>query len=279
MPDTMVLYLDDSGTPRPDRQPNDKIPAHGHDWFALGGVLIREVDEPAVEAHHAKLRSDWHLAAPLHSADIRGHRGGFSWLGNDKDKRERFMTDLGCLVTRPELTAIACVVDRPGYNARYRERYGRARWKLCKTAFHVVVERAAKYARSQGCKLRVYVERSSKSTDNRLRAYFNDMRDNGLPFDSQNSARYDPLRPEDFSQTLYEFRTKTKESELMQLADVALWPMCIGQYITEHRAYQAMVNAGVLINCKLVDERVELEGIKRSCFELVDAKKSQSPEV
>lgn len=244
----------------------------------MGGILIREADELAVKAKHAKLCSDWRLTAPLHSTDIRGQHRAFSWLGNDKGKRERFMTDLGQLITSSELTAIACVVDRPGYNARYRELYGRARWKLCKTAFNVVVERAAKHARFHGCKLRVYVERCNKKTDDRFRAYFDNMRSSGLPFDPKNSAKYAPLLPEDFKQTLYEFRTKTKESELMQLADMALYPMCIGQYHPEQRSYKAMVEAGVLINCKLEDKRVEFEGIKRSCFELVDALKSQSPE-
>jgi hypothetical protein len=274
----MSLYLDDSGASRPDRHPKDRVPQHGCDWFALGGILIREADEPVVTAQHAKLCSDWSLTGPLHSTDIRGHRRAFSWLGTDKGKREHFMADLGRLITSSELTAIACVVDRPGYNARYRDLYGRARWKLCKTAFNVVVERAAKYARYHGCKLRVYVERCNKKTDDRFRAYFDRMRDSGLPFDAKSSAKYAPLLPEDFRQTLYEFRTKTKQSELMQLADMALYPMCIGQYHPEQRAYQAMFEAGVLINCKLDSERADLEGIKRSCFELVDASKNQSPE-
>ena len=56
-----------------------------------------------------------------------------------------------------DLVGLACVVDRPGYDARYREKYGRRQWHLCQTAFSIVVERAAKYARDSGRKLRVNV--------------------------------------------------------------------------------------------------------------------------
>jgi hypothetical protein len=38
------LYLDDSGTRHPSKKPGKKA-AHGFDWFALGGVLVR--NQPA----------------------------------------------------------------------------------------------------------------------------------------------------------------------------------------------------------------------------------------
>ena len=62
----------------------------------------------------------------------------------------------------------ACVIDRPGYNHRYREKYGRQTWMLCQTAFAVVCERAAKQAIREGRKLRVYVEEGDKSADHRI---------------------------------------------------------------------------------------------------------------
>ena len=45
----MHFYMDDSGTRNPDRHPG-RTPAHGYDWFALGGVLIKQEDEESARA-------------------------------------------------------------------------------------------------------------------------------------------------------------------------------------------------------------------------------------
>ena len=58
---------------------------------------------------------------------------------------------------------IACVIDHLGYNARYAAQYLENRWMLCKTAFSVVVERAAKFAVGQGQRLRVMPEKCNKT--------------------------------------------------------------------------------------------------------------------
>jgi hypothetical protein len=92
---------------------------------------------------------------PLHSVEIRHSSHAFSWLKRGADEYEKFMRDLSRFLTTIDLVGLACVVDRPGYDARYREKYGRRQWHLCQTAFSVVVERAAKYARDSGRKLRV----------------------------------------------------------------------------------------------------------------------------
>jgi hypothetical protein len=57
------------------------------------------------------------------------------------------------LMSASPFLGFACVIDRPGYNARYREKYGREQWSLCKTAFSELVERAAKYAQGAGYRL------------------------------------------------------------------------------------------------------------------------------
>lgn len=265
----MSLYIDDSGSRHPDRNPADVLPAHGHDWFGLGGVIVRDDEAQSVRDRHASLSSKWELKGPLHSAEIRGFSGHFTWLGQRApDERSAFLQDLTELVTSPQLTAIACVVDRPGYNHRYRDKYGRKRWSLCKTAFTVVVERAAKYALRHGCRLRVLVERSDKRTDNRMRGYYDMLRRDGNPFDPGNASKYAPLTSEQLHDTLYEFRTKNKSSPLMQIADLCLWPMCMGGYEPKNRPYRALKDAGTLIDCKLDSAAVPVEGIKYSCWDL-----------
>jgi hypothetical protein len=44
MVDVIHFYMDDSGTRHPDHDPGRR-PAHGHDWFGLGGVLIEQKNE------------------------------------------------------------------------------------------------------------------------------------------------------------------------------------------------------------------------------------------
>lgn len=270
MAQVINLYLDDSGTRNPDRGPRDLLPRHGHDWFALGGVLIRDSDEVAFRSEYSAFYEKWSavgLAAPLHSSEIRAKTDAFRWLrACPPVQQDDFNDDLRRLATRPELTAIACVIDRPGHNARYQPVYGDGRWRLCKTAFSIVVERAAKYARGRGCRLRVNVERSDKSVDARLKRYYDDLRSAGPPFSVDRSSKYSPLAAEEFLETLYEFRVKNKSSPLIQMADLCLWPVCIGGYDAQNRAYRALRDAGSLIDSKLPTTEVDACGIKYSCF-------------
>src|SRR5690606_29145581 len=122
------LYLDDSGTRNPDRHSNDALPWHGYDWFALGGIIVNESERERMRGLHQALCSTWSIQGPLHSYDIRMKRNGFKILRSlDTAACSRFYADVSALVTDPALTAVACVIDRPGYNARYLEQYGRKR--------------------------------------------------------------------------------------------------------------------------------------------------------
>jgi hypothetical protein len=264
----MHLYLDDSGTRHPDRDPGQK-PAHKYDWFGIGGVVLRESDEDAVRAKHAALCAKWQINYPLHSTEIRASSKNFKWVKElSPERKSDFMDDLGSLATTPELIATACVIDRPGYNHRYRERYGRARWNLCKTAFVVAVERVAKLARESGFRLRVYVERADKGTDAMIRGYYDALRTNGHPFQSESASKYTPLTVAEFRETLYDFKPKMKTSPPMQLADLCLWPMCIGGYDPMNRPYLALKESGTLIDSRLRPEDVPTRGIKYSCWDL-----------
>lgn len=267
----MCLYLDDSGTRHPDR--TGTLPAHGHDWFGIGGVMMREADEDAVRARHACFCQKWNITTPLHSAEIRARSKNFKWIGSLPDEKQKeFMGDLGALATSLELTAIACVVDRPGYNHRYVAKYGRERWSLCRTAFMIVVERAAKFSRERGAPLRVYVERADKETDKRLKGYYDEMRSSGHPFNPGTSSKYAPLTPDEFKATLYDFKTKDKTSPPMQLADLCLWPVCIGGYDPTNIPYVAMKSAGMLIDSKMPPDSIPFRGIKYSCWDLEEAR-------
>lgn len=263
------LYLDDSGTRHPDRKPGRK-PAHGNDWFGLGGVIIAKDDEIAFRNVHRDFLKKWAIDKPLHSSEIRAKSDGFAFIGTLSEiEQQRFFEELYQLMANAPVIGIGCIIDRPGYNHRYLGKYGRQRWSLCKTAFPVVVERAAKYAIENGGKLRVYLERSDKKTDSQMQAYYDSLRQEGMPFAAPTSAKYAPLTSTELKSTLYEFRTKEKSSPVMQLADLYLWPIAIGGYDPQNLPYRKLMKDNKLINCHLSAEEVDHKGIKYSCWDLV----------
>jgi Protein of unknown function (DUF3800) len=281
MPKIFCLYLDDSGARHPDHDAGRK-PAHKHDWFALGGFLIQEEHEAIYRSEYAKFCDSWGITYPLRSADVRAKTENFRWLRTlDSAGTEKFYEELYQLMAGAPVIGIACTIDRPGYNHRYREKYGRNRWDLCKTAFSIAVERSSKYARSNDAKLRVYVERGDKKTDANMRAYYDSMRTNGMPFGGDTSGKYAPLSATELSETLYEFQTKFKSSPMAQLADLFTWPLAIGGYDKDNRTYARLVSDKKIIDCELREEDLPYLGCKYSCFELVaeKAQKNENPDL
>jgi Protein of unknown function (DUF3800) len=265
------FYMDDSGTRHPDHN-RGKRAAHNYDWFALGGILVRDSDEAKARELHSDFCRKWGITCPIHSVEVRARNKGFLWLEKrPKSDREKFYEDLYQLLKAAPVTGLACVIDRPGYNARYRERYGRQRWSLCKSAFNIAVERAAKYARGLGCRLRVSPERCNKREDGMLKSYYGELKLAGPPFAPDTSEKYRPLSAAEFKETLYEFLPKTKTSPMAQLADLYLWPMCMGGYKAETRPYQRLKDDGKLIECGMPPEDWPMLATKYYCF---DEKKS-----
>ncbi|WP_244103120.1 DUF3800 domain-containing protein [Burkholderia gladioli] len=269
--------MDDSGSRDPNR--NRNAAALGPDWFALGGVLISSADVQTAELAIRDFRERWEEMGsnPLRSYDIRNKKNGFRWLAGVSDERcQQFLTELSELISGLPVHVLACVIDRPGYNKRYMELYGERRWKLCRTAFTIAVERAAKVAIHDGVRLRVFVERSDKPTEQQFKTYFDELRASGLPFDASASGKYRPLTQDQLHRSLFEFRVKTKDSLLMQMADLLLWPACCGGYNREHRAYTHLLDAGKLLDARCTDEN-GLLGIKYSCFEPIQDLETQKP--
>lgn len=268
MPECLNFYLDESGSRRPDRRPNEKAPKH--DFFAMGGVLINEEEEESTRSLHTEFCEKWNIKAPLHSVEIRHSSKNFSWL-HDKSQSEKqdFYRALHQFICKTSVVGLSCVIDRPGYNRRYSEIYGHGRWHLCRTAFAISVERAVRRAKHADRKLRVYVEACGKKEDKSIKEYYDFLKTNGSPFNIKNSEGYSPLSSDDFKSTLYDLKFKRKDSPMMQLADLLLFPMACGGYDKEYIAYDLLRRDKKLIDCLLSElDRPKL-GIKYSCFESV----------
>jgi hypothetical protein len=278
MENIVNFYMDDSGTRHPDHNPGKRA-EHKYDWFALGGILVKGSDEARATELHDTFCRKWGLTCPIHSVEVRARNKGFLWLERrPKRDQEIFYEDLYQLMKGAPVIGLACVIDRPGYNARYREKYGRQRWSLCKSAFTISVERAAKYARSLNCRLRVLPERCNKKEDRILKGYYNDLKMGGQPFDPNTSEKYRPLTPEQFRETLLEFHPQMKSSRMTQLADLYLWPICMGGYNVENRPYKRLREDGKLIECLLPESDWAMLASKYYCFDAQEGgQENQNP--
>lgn len=266
--------MDDSGTRRPNRVPLVFDPDRP-DFFALGGILIEETDEPAARDMVAEFCNAWAIDYPLHSVEIRNSTDNFTWLRRGDVQYAKFMQELTDLLAELPVLGIACTIDRPGYDFRYRERYGRRQWHLCKTAFSIAVERACKEAIARDAKLNVYPERCSKADDNRLRGWWNELQSKGNPFDQNASRRYQPLSSDTLNSTLFDLKFKFKSSPMTQIADLFLWPLCRGGYDASYRPYRVLAERGKFIDSIIGDEERDARGTKYSCFELVEQQQAR----
>ena len=274
MSEKLLLFLDDSGSRNPDHEQDTR--ADGMNWFALGGILILESDvRVAVDLHKAFTES-WGIDCPLHSTKIRGRRKQFSWLGQDAGRAAQFHMELENLLLEIPVVGIACVIDRPGYNARYKEQYGNDRWLMCKTAYSILIERAAKHARRSECRLEVSYEGAGQREDRNIEEYHKALKVVGMPFDDGRSESYGSLKAEEFGElVLGEPHRQTKANVLIQIADLYLYPMVKGGYEPSYPPY-ANLSAAQKIADNLVGEtEVANLGVKYSCF---DVQKGEKPD-
>ena len=237
------------------------------DCFGLGGVLIDEEDIREVWDRHRSFCDLWGIDYPLHSHEIRGGRGNFSWLKNPERALE-FLPALNDFLVSLPVLGIGAIIHRPGYVSRYAERYQGRPWRMDRTAFSILIERSAKHARSKGRRLRVYFEGSGKREDRDMVAFMKELKRDGAPFDEENSAPYGGLTANAFRElVLGEPRRRTKKTSMLQIADLYLYPMAKSGYDPGYRPYVELMKAGRLIDAILPPEDRRVLGIKYSCFE------------
>ena len=168
------------------------------DSFALGGILIKEEDIGDLLYKYHTFVSEWGIKYYLHSTKIRCKQGKFAWL-QKPENAELFYPSLGRFLLSLPVIGIACVIHRPGYVLRYKDRYKDRLWYMCKTAFSILIERAAKYADKQGRKLEIIYEASGKYEDRDIASYMKELKISGSPFNPVTSTNYRPLMAEDFT--------------------------------------------------------------------------------
>ncbi len=135
-------------------------------------------------------------------------------------------------------------------------------------AFCDLVERSAKYARSNGRRLRIFFEASGKREDRDIVAYMRELKQKGLPFDGLNVAAHRSLTADEFRKLILgEPKRRAKNAPLIQIADLYLYPMAKAGYDSSYKPYRALMMAGRLIDAVLLPEERSVFGIKYSYFD------------
>jgi hypothetical protein len=264
----LELYLDESGSRFPDHRPSTNAVGQMN-CFAMGGILFDALRFAEVVGPHREFCRKWRVEYPLHSNEIRMRTGNFAWLAElSEETSAEFYQDIDRMITVQPFVAIACVIHRPGYNERYQKLYSERRWMLCKTAYAIVVERAAKFAINRGYRLRVHFESAGKNENKGTVAYHRDLKKIGMPFAPDSSLKYAPLSADDFKRVLLgDPEQHTKKSIFCQIADLVIYPIAKGAYSSTYRPFQHLVEKRKLIDHVVNAERVGTEGIKYSCFD------------
>lgn len=264
------LYVDETGTRHPDRP--GTAAKHGHDWFAIGGILIKDEDIQEARNRLSAFKKDWpQIRSPLHFTDMRSKKKNFAWLGTlNQVEIDRFWSRYRTFLAGLPVAGTACVIDRPGYIARgYGKREGDAKWLLCRSAFDILLERSAKFAKHEGRRLQVYFEMADPTTNQRIKSYYVNLKNNGLAFDEKNSAKYAPMTAAEFDHTLLTIEGKDKQNALMQIADSFVYAISRGCYEAGYDVYKRISESGRLINSQVPGPMAGTLGIKTYCFEQV----------
>ena len=139
---------------------------------------------------------------------------------------------------------------------------------LCQTAYQIVIDRAAKIARSIGERLDVRVEHTGTQENRLIQHYHGDLIESGITFSEKDSRKYAPLGATEFSETLFKnVKFRKKENPVMQIADLMLYPIVRGRYDPAYISFQSMKKGGVIIDSALLPDQVKLLGVKYSCFD------------
>ena len=263
----LIYYMDETGNRHPDKKSTQE--RAGRDWFALGGYLLREDDKGAVLALHKQFCGEWAITEPFHITDMLATRKKFAWLGKLSDKdRSRFWEEYKHMLSSIPALGSACVISRPGYVARgYIADFPDTKWLLCRSAFDITIERAAKYAKHIGAKLDVVFE-SDGPINATMKGYFRNLKENGLAFDEGRAAKYEPFTKDDFQETLGTIEYKSKASPYLQFADSYVYAIARQKYDRHFGVYCRLRDRKRIINFALEEPAlIKAMGIKYYCYD------------
>ena len=258
-----LLYVDETGTSlRSDS--NSKYP-----FFGIGGILVKRSDLATIATLRTNLNNDWPKInnSPLHSYELRHRTGNFRWLEKEPPgEQARFFQQLSSMIGRVPAIATACIVEKEGYFYRYQKRYGKHLWDMRKSAFSIIVERAAKFVDRQNESMEVCFERSSKVFDEMIIECYKSLIQTGSPFQRNYSSAYNPGNAAFFARVLAGVRQKTKKSPAMQIADLCLFALAQKKIDVNYQPYLTLLENNMVIDQHIPEADIYEIGVKYYCF-------------
>lgn len=257
-----ALYVDDIGSGTPGTR--DEF-----EYFGLGGVIVNRSDEGAIRRLIREFKKEWNIdeSVPLHGAEIRAMKERFHWLSKlDQEELVRFKTGIMELLMSMPIVVHGCIVDRERYYSRFYKTYERGTWNMRKSAAAILLERSIKFVRSLGGNsLSVYFELCGSAEDSIFKTVYAEFRDQGHPFDRGNAEKYAPLEATEAAGLLYEkpFGRK-KDNELLQVADLCLFPLATSRNGKPNKAFERFVNEKKLVDTQVDDSTMF---VKFYCFD------------
>lgn len=265
MTKTCTFYMDETGNRHHDKKADaSRI---NKDWFAFGGVIVRSEDAENMKQSVRDFGSRWRLRTPAHITDMLAQKKGFAWLGTrSQEEVEKFWDDWRRVLCDSPAIGLGCVIDRPGYVKRgYLESYN-DKWLLCRSAFDIAVERAAKIARLEDRKLHIVFE-SDPAMNDKVKSYFQNLKTNGLAFDGERSNRYAPLTKEQFAETLGRIDHKPKEHPILQIADSYIYAIARHKYEQRYWLWRHLRDRKRIADFAVPDGMSKTLGVKHYCFD------------
>lgn len=260
------FYIDETGNRNPDQKP-DRHREH-RDWFGIGGILVKSEDIQDCKDKRQAFAEKWNVTSPFHMTDMLGNHKKFAWLGRiPEEERHKFWGEYKTLLATVPAIGLSCIIDRPGYVARGYLKDNPDRWLLCRSAFDISVERAAKIARKDGRKLNIVFEQDA-GINEIIVGYFKSLKANGLGFNEARSDKYGPLTQAEFAETLSGIEYKPKSNSILQLADSYLYAMARHPYDKKFDVYCRLRDSRKTANTCLENDEIASMGIKHYCFEL-----------
>ncbi len=138
---------------------------------------------------------------------------------------------------------------------------------MMRSSLSIVLERVGKFVDANDGKAMIFFEKAGKKEDKLIMQYFRELRENGSPFNQLTSSKYDPLESEQLQRCLSGIDGKTKKNPILQIADLCLNPIAKSKYKPDNRAFQALRDAGRLVDSNLSEYEVSRLGIKYYCFD------------
>ncbi len=264
------LYIDETGSGAPGVR--DEFP-----YFGLGGILVELANTTTIRQSVRQFKKTWGIeeSVALHGRQIRAMKGDFRWLNNltlaEVIEFKKAITEL--IVTSP-VVAHGCIVHKENYYARYYEKHKENLWHMRTSAAAILIERVVKYIKELGgSRLTVYFEVSGEVEDRIFKNTYKQLRKTGHPF-SEIANKYSPLPNQDFS-ILDEFPIATdKDNELIQIADLVLFPIATAKKGTRNSTYEEIVAKSKIVDTLTSDLTA---WVKYYCFYFIQ--KTETPSI